>query len=204
MSARSRIAAGRWRRRSNARSPHGLGHAVVRRQPRREIGDGLHRRPDDGRSDAAGSRGHGELQPDVDTRTPVVRHHSAARARSTGSTTTSSGCRATYLSGNHATHELVGQQLRNYWRRYNGALRVRASVSRDFRDMFTFEVSGRQPPQLPARRARQHHDRPWPDDHDGRSGEILRRGLGSLISGFRDQPGTWNLEPGTWDLGPGT
>jgi iron complex outermembrane receptor protein len=52
------------------------------------------------------------------------------------------GLSRAYLSDNHATHELVGQQLRNYWRRYNGALRVRASASRDFRDMFTFEVSG--------------------------------------------------------------
>ena len=52
------------------------------------------------------------------------------------------GLSRAYLSDSHATHELVGQQLRTYWRQYNGGLRVRASASRDFRDMFTFEVSG--------------------------------------------------------------
>ena len=40
-------------------------------------------------------------------------------------------------------HDMLGrQQLRQYWRRYDGGLRLRASASRDIRDMFTFEVSG--------------------------------------------------------------
>jgi outer membrane cobalamin receptor len=46
-----------------------------------------------------------------------------------------------YLGGT-TTHDLEGQQLRQYWRRYNGGLRVRASATRDFRNLFTFEVSG--------------------------------------------------------------
>lgn len=38
-------------------------------------------------------------------------------------------------------HEQFGAQLRQYWRRYNGGLHVRASVSRDIRDMFSVELS---------------------------------------------------------------
>jgi len=52
------------------------------------------------------------------------------------------GLSRAYTSNDRELHELVGRELRNYWRRYNGGLRVRASASRDFRDMFTFEVSG--------------------------------------------------------------
>lgn len=52
------------------------------------------------------------------------------------------GLSQAYLSDTRPLHDLVGQQLRNYWRRYNGGLRIRASASHDFRDMFTFEVSG--------------------------------------------------------------
>src|SRR5262249_34685240 len=46
-----------------------------------------------------------------------------------------------YLAGGN-TRDLVGQQLRQYWRRYNGGLRVHASLTRDVRDLFTFEVTG--------------------------------------------------------------
>ncbi|HEY9227721.1 MAG TPA: TonB-dependent receptor, partial [Gemmatimonadaceae bacterium] len=52
------------------------------------------------------------------------------------------GMSTDYLSGEHSAYDFTGQRLRQYWRRYNGALRVRASLSRDIRDMFTFEVSG--------------------------------------------------------------
>jgi hypothetical protein len=47
-----------------------------------------------------------------------------------------------FLSGDRSAHEIVGQQLRQYWRRYNGSLRVRATASRDIRGLFSFEVSG--------------------------------------------------------------
>jgi hypothetical protein len=47
-----------------------------------------------------------------------------------------------YLGADRSAHDLVGQQLRQYWRRYNGGLRLRAGATRDVRDMFTFEVSG--------------------------------------------------------------
>ena len=45
-----------------------------------------------------------------------------------------------YLSGSEPARDL-GPELRSYWRRYNGGLRMHASASRDFRDMLTFEVS---------------------------------------------------------------
>jgi iron complex outermembrane receptor protein len=47
-----------------------------------------------------------------------------------------------YMSGDRMAHEMTGSQLRQYWRRYNGALHVRATASRDVRDLFTFEMSG--------------------------------------------------------------
>jgi hypothetical protein len=47
-----------------------------------------------------------------------------------------------YLTGDSPARDLMGQQLRQYWRRYNGSLRMRASLTRDVRDLFTFEVSG--------------------------------------------------------------
>jgi outer membrane cobalamin receptor len=47
-----------------------------------------------------------------------------------------------FTTGSHPAHELLGEQLRQYWRRYNGGLRVRASFSRDIRDMLSLELSG--------------------------------------------------------------
>jgi outer membrane cobalamin receptor len=47
-----------------------------------------------------------------------------------------------YMSGDRMAHEITGAQLRQYWRRYNGALHVRATASRDVRDLFTFEING--------------------------------------------------------------
>jgi outer membrane receptor protein involved in Fe transport len=38
--------------------------------------------------------------------------------------------------------DLTGRPLRQFWKHYNGGTRLRAAASRDFRDMFTFEVSG--------------------------------------------------------------
>jgi iron complex outermembrane receptor protein len=52
------------------------------------------------------------------------------------------GLATAYLSGTRTAHDLLGQQLRQYWRRYNGGLHVRATASRDVRNMFTFEVTG--------------------------------------------------------------
>jgi iron complex outermembrane receptor protein len=46
-----------------------------------------------------------------------------------------------FTSGSHPAHELLGPQLRQYWRRYNGGLRLRATASRDIRDMFSVELS---------------------------------------------------------------
>ncbi len=52
------------------------------------------------------------------------------------------GLASAYNSGLHTTHDLMGQQLRQYWRRYDGGMRLRAALSHDVRGMFTFEVSG--------------------------------------------------------------
>jgi iron complex outermembrane receptor protein len=46
-----------------------------------------------------------------------------------------------FTSGSHPAHELLGSQLRQYWRRYNGGLRLRATASRDIKDMFSIELS---------------------------------------------------------------
>jgi iron complex outermembrane receptor protein len=47
-----------------------------------------------------------------------------------------------WLSGSHPAHDLLGPNLRQYWRRYNGAFRLRASLSRDLRRDLSFELSG--------------------------------------------------------------
>jgi hypothetical protein len=46
------------------------------------------------------------------------------------------------LDDTHIAREFVGPRLRNYWRQYNGGFRLRASLSRDFRQLFSFEVTG--------------------------------------------------------------
>jgi hypothetical protein len=43
-------------------------------------------------------------------------------------------------SGTHSARDLVGPQLRQYWRVYSGGLRVRAALSRDIRDNVAFDV----------------------------------------------------------------
>jgi iron complex outermembrane recepter protein len=45
-----------------------------------------------------------------------------------------------FLASQHPTHELLGGQLRQYWRQYNGGLRLHASATRDIRNMFTLEL----------------------------------------------------------------
>jgi outer membrane receptor protein involved in Fe transport len=52
------------------------------------------------------------------------------------------GLAQAFMGGDHPARELVGPQLRQYWRQYNGALRIRASASRDIRDRIAFQVSG--------------------------------------------------------------
>jgi outer membrane receptor protein involved in Fe transport len=47
-----------------------------------------------------------------------------------------------YSSTTRDLRDMLGQQLRQYWRRYDGGLRLRAAASHDIRGMFTFEVSG--------------------------------------------------------------
>jgi outer membrane cobalamin receptor len=47
-----------------------------------------------------------------------------------------------FIAGNRSAHDLLGAQLRQYWRRYDGGLRVRASASRDIGNMFSIEVRG--------------------------------------------------------------
>ena len=44
------------------------------------------------------------------------------------------------LSGAHSLHDLVGSQLRQYWRVYSGGLRVRAALSRDIRDNVALDI----------------------------------------------------------------
>ncbi len=46
-----------------------------------------------------------------------------------------------YMSGEHPARDLLGQQLRQYWRRYTGGTRLRTSASRDIRDGLAFEIS---------------------------------------------------------------
>ena len=52
------------------------------------------------------------------------------------------GLARAYSSDARSARDVLGQQLRQYWRQYDGGLRVHASLSRDLRDTFTFEVSG--------------------------------------------------------------
>jgi hypothetical protein len=47
-----------------------------------------------------------------------------------------------FLAGNRPAHDLLGAQLRQYWRQYNGGLSMRASASREIRNMFSIEVRG--------------------------------------------------------------
>jgi TonB-dependent receptor-like protein len=48
----------------------------------------------------------------------------------------------TWLSGTEPVHQMVGPELRNYWRKYTGGLHLRATISRDIRRDFSVEVSG--------------------------------------------------------------
>jgi outer membrane cobalamin receptor len=48
----------------------------------------------------------------------------------------------TWLSGTESVHQMVGPELRNYWRQYTGGLHLRASVSHDIRRDFSVELSG--------------------------------------------------------------
>jgi iron complex outermembrane receptor protein len=47
-----------------------------------------------------------------------------------------------FMSGTHAAHDLLGPQLRAYWRQYNGGLRLHVAASRDLRGMFALEIRG--------------------------------------------------------------
>jgi iron complex outermembrane recepter protein len=47
-----------------------------------------------------------------------------------------------FAGNTHTAHELSGAQLRQYWRQYNGSLRIRATASRDLRDRLSIELSG--------------------------------------------------------------
>ena len=46
-----------------------------------------------------------------------------------------------FASGDHPARDMLGAQLRQYWREYNGGLRLRATMSREIRDMFSVEVT---------------------------------------------------------------
>jgi iron complex outermembrane receptor protein len=48
----------------------------------------------------------------------------------------------TWLSGTESVHQMVGSQLRHFWRQYTGGLHLRASVSHDIRRDFSVELSG--------------------------------------------------------------
>ena len=52
------------------------------------------------------------------------------------------GLAQAFMGGTHPARELIGPQLRQYWRQYNGSLRVRASASRDIRDRLAIQFSG--------------------------------------------------------------
>jgi len=47
-----------------------------------------------------------------------------------------------WLSDSRPTRDLLGPSLRQYWRRYNGGFRLRASLSRDLRRDLSFELTG--------------------------------------------------------------
>jgi iron complex outermembrane recepter protein len=44
-------------------------------------------------------------------------------------------------SDQHSARDLSGVRLRDYWRRYDGGMRLRASASRDIREQFALEFS---------------------------------------------------------------
>ena len=46
-----------------------------------------------------------------------------------------------FESGTRTAHDLSGDRLRQYWRRYNGGLRLRATGSRELRPGFSLELS---------------------------------------------------------------
>lgn len=46
------------------------------------------------------------------------------------------------LDGEHTARELAGPLLRQYWRRYDGGVRLRASVARDIGNRFALELTG--------------------------------------------------------------
>jgi iron complex outermembrane receptor protein len=46
-----------------------------------------------------------------------------------------------FMSGTRTARQMLGTQLRQYWRKYNGGLRLRATASRDIRDGFSIEFS---------------------------------------------------------------
>ena len=48
----------------------------------------------------------------------------------------------TWLSGTESVHQMVGPQLRNFWRQYTGGLHLRAGVTHDIRRDFSVELSG--------------------------------------------------------------
>ncbi len=48
----------------------------------------------------------------------------------------------TWLSGTESVHQMVGPELRNFWRKYTGGLHLRANVSHDIRRDFAVELSG--------------------------------------------------------------
>jgi iron complex outermembrane receptor protein len=48
----------------------------------------------------------------------------------------------TWLSGTESVHQMVGPELRNFWRKYTGGLHLRANVSHDIRRDFSVELSG--------------------------------------------------------------
>jgi iron complex outermembrane receptor protein len=47
-----------------------------------------------------------------------------------------------FLNEEHPVRDLYGAQLRQYWRRYNGGVRLRATASRELAGRFSFELSG--------------------------------------------------------------
>jgi iron complex outermembrane receptor protein len=46
-----------------------------------------------------------------------------------------------FTSGSRAAREMLGTQLRQYWRTYDGGLRLHATASREIHDMFSIEFS---------------------------------------------------------------
>ena len=46
-----------------------------------------------------------------------------------------------FANASRPLHQLLGPQLRQYWRLYDGGLRLRASASREIREMLSLEVS---------------------------------------------------------------